>query len=76
MLSSHNYEDCVIAGQLSKKENLEIYRKRRIFERTADGAIPQKYPVAIILGGQNASGKSTLGEQFLIKFEQHQYFHY
>ena len=70
MLSPFNYEYCVIAGQLSDKENLRVYRRRGIFEKIADSAIPQKHPVAIILGGQNASGKSTLGEQFFSKYEQ------
>ena len=69
MLSSHNYENCVIAGQLSDKENLRIYKERKIFEKTAGNAISQKHPVAIILGGQNASGKSALGEQFTLRYE-------
>jgi predicted ABC-type ATPase len=59
------YEKCVIAGQLSPEMNLRIYREKEIFEKAVAGVVPQKHPVAIILGGQNASGKSTLGEQFL-----------
>ena len=73
MLSPENYEDCVIAGQLSDIENLKIYRGRKIFETVAYNAIPQKRPVAIILGGQNASGKSSQCERFLLKYEQQGY---
>jgi len=71
MLSPRNYEECEIAGQLSITENLEIYRKKGLFRKAAFNVISQKHPVAIILGGQNGSGKSVLGEQFLSKHEQH-----
>ena len=64
------YNDCVILGQLSAEENLRIYRKKGIFKKVSSNVLPQKYPVAIILGGQNASGKSSLGERFLSEFEQ------
>jgi UDP-N-acetylglucosamine kinase len=69
MPSFHSYEDCVIAGQLPFGENVTIYRRKGIFRKAAGNAISQEHPVAIILGGQNASGKSTLGEQFLFKYE-------
>ena len=70
MLSFHSYEDCVIAGQLLPEENLRIYREKELFRKAAFNVIPQRNPVAIILGGQNASGKSTLGNQFLSKYKR------
>jgi ABC-type molybdenum transport system ATPase subunit/photorepair protein PhrA len=58
------YEQCVAVGALSELENLHVYKDKKILEDLACNAIPQDKPVAIILGGQNASGKSTLGKQF------------
>ncbi|MDR3235386.1 MAG: zeta toxin family protein [Prevotellaceae bacterium] len=64
------YNDCVNAGQLSIEENLQIYKKDKIFERTVTNTFPRSRPTAIILGGQNASGKSSLGDQFLKEYKQ------
>jgi hypothetical protein len=58
-----SFETCVAEGVLPETENLRVYRQREIYENHAKGLIPQEHPVAIILGGQNASGKSTLGKK-------------
>jgi predicted ABC-type ATPase len=63
------YDACVLAGQLSSEDNLLVYRQHGIFERANLNALPQQHPTAIILGGQNASGKSTLGEQFVKEYQ-------
>ncbi|MDR1180707.1 MAG: zeta toxin family protein [Bacteroidales bacterium] len=63
------YEQCVAAGTLGELENLNVYKNKKIFEDLAHNAIPQDNPIAIILGGQNASGKSTLGKQFLKEYQ-------
>jgi ABC-type cobalamin/Fe3+-siderophores transport system ATPase subunit len=63
------YEQCVAVGALSELENLRVYKDKKIFEDLAHNATPQDNPVAIILGGQNASGKSTLGKQFLKEYQ-------
>jgi predicted ABC-type ATPase len=68
-MSTLLYEQCVTVGALSEFENLNVYKNKRIFEDLAQDVIPQDNPVAIILGGQNASGKSTLGKQFLKKYQ-------
>jgi UDP-N-acetylglucosamine kinase len=69
IMSELLYEQCVAVGALSELENLRVYKNKRIFEDLAYNAIPQDNPVAIILGGQNASGKSTLGKQFLKEYQ-------
>jgi UDP-N-acetylglucosamine kinase len=68
--SLSQYEQCVIAGALSELENLRIYKNAKIFEEFSHNVIPQNNPVAIILGGQNASGKSTLGKKFLQEYQR------
>jgi UDP-N-acetylglucosamine kinase len=50
---------------LSEAENLRVYKNKKIFEDALQSATPQTNPIVIILGGQNASGKSTLGKKFL-----------
>jgi predicted ABC-type ATPase len=59
-----SFETCVAEGVLSEIDNLRVYKQKKIYENYAKGLIPQEHPVAIILGGQNASGKSTLGKKF------------
>ena len=68
-MSALLYDQCVTFCALSDFENLNVYRNKKIFEDTVQGVIPQDNPVAIILGGQNASGKSTLGKQFLKEYQ-------
>jgi hypothetical protein len=63
------YEKEASAGFLGALKNAEIYLKKQIFEEHIAWAIPLTNPVAIIVGGQNASGKSTLGYQFLQSYE-------
>jgi UDP-N-acetylglucosamine kinase len=63
------YEQCVAVGALSEFENLRVYKGKKIFENSVQNVISQDNPVAIILGGQNASGKSTLGKQFLKEYQ-------
>jgi adenylylsulfate kinase-like enzyme len=64
------YNECVNAGQLSIEENLRIYKEARILKNVSAHAFPCQHPTAIILGGQNASGKSSLGDKFLKTFQQ------
>lgn len=64
-----SFEDCVIEGTLSVKENLRIYKEEDIYGRYSYGLIPQKQPVAILLGGQPASGKTTLRKKILQEYE-------
>jgi predicted ABC-type ATPase len=63
------YKQYVAIGALSEFENLNVYKDKKIFEDLAYNAAPQDNPIAIILGGQNASGKSTLGKQFLKEYQ-------
>jgi adenylylsulfate kinase-like enzyme len=69
------YEQCVAVGTLSEVENLRVYKNAKNYEKFSRGAIPQDNPVAIILGGQNASGKSTLGKQFFEEYRKERYGH-
>ena len=62
------FEKCVADGTLSEIENLRIYHKKNIFRKKSKNLVPQERPIAIVLGGQNASGKSTLGKKFLIDY--------
>ncbi|MDR3133492.1 MAG: zeta toxin family protein [Prevotellaceae bacterium] len=64
------YERCVAVGALSEIESLRAYKFAKIYEKFSHDAIPQANPVAIILGGQNASGKSTLSKQFLEEYRK------
>jgi predicted ABC-type ATPase len=64
-----SFDVCVAEGALSEIENIRIYKQRKIYEDHARGLTPQDHPVAIILGGQNASGKSTLGKEFRQEYE-------
>ncbi|MDR1154036.1 MAG: zeta toxin family protein [Bacteroidales bacterium] len=58
-----SFETCVAEGVLSETESTRVYKQGKIYKKHARGLIPQEHPVAIILGGQNASGKSTLGKK-------------
>jgi UDP-N-acetylglucosamine kinase len=69
-MSESRYKQCVEIGALSEAENLRIYKNKKIFEDTLQSATPQTNPIVIILGGQNASGKSTLGKQFLEEYRK------
>lgn len=68
-MSERLYEQCVLVGALKESESFLIYKNKKIYEAISQGTIPQKNPIAIILGGQNASGKSTLGKQFLKEYQ-------
>jgi len=64
------FEKCVAEGALTEKENFRIYEDEGIYEEHSKNVTPnQEQPVAIILGGQNASGKSTLGKQYWEEYE-------
>jgi len=63
-----SFETCVAEGALSEIESLRIY-EQKIYKKYSPNFIFQEHPTAIILGGQNASGKSTLGKRFLLEYE-------
>jgi deoxyadenosine/deoxycytidine kinase len=62
-------EACINEGALSEIENSIVYKEREIYENHTKNLISQNIPVAIILGGQIASGKSTLGQKFRKEYE-------
>ena len=58
-----------LEGVLSERESLKQYVEENIYKVTVGDALPQDGPVAMIIGGQNASGKSSLSRQFVKAFE-------
>ena len=64
-----SFEDCVTEGALPEIENLRIYKEEKVYERISNGLIPQNNPTAILLGGQIASGKSTLSQKTHSEFD-------
>jgi hypothetical protein len=63
-----SFESCVIEGALSDIQNFRIYKDQKIYHHHTKNLFSQERPVAIILGGQNASGKSTAGKRFQKEF--------
>ena len=66
---SYDFEEIKKRGYLSEKENEDIYRREKIFERYAAVAKSQKQPIAVIIGGQPGSGKSSIAERFKNDYE-------
>jgi ABC-type oligopeptide transport system ATPase subunit len=62
-------EDCRKEGALPEICNFRIYKHERIYERAVENTTPQERPVAIILGGQPGSGKSTIGKDILDEYK-------
>jgi len=66
---SYDFEDLIKKGRLSDEENEYIYRQKRLFEYYASNAKPQDQPIAVIIGGQPGTGKSTIVGRFRHTFK-------
>ncbi|MDR2406646.1 MAG: zeta toxin family protein [Bacteroidales bacterium] len=57
---SYDFNEIVESGKLSPEQNEAIYAQKQIFAQFKIYAQPQEHPIAICIGGQPGSGKTSV----------------